>query len=341
MLSQLETLAEMARSELGQLNSKKTLDAWHSQYIGRKGKITQWLRRVGELPPEQRPTFGQRANHLKQELTAAYAKKAQVIKVAAMEKPVAADALDVTLPGRPISGGRLHPSTQTLRRIYQIWADMGFQIYRSREVETDEMNFQFLNFPPHHPARELQDTFYTIDPNVVLRTHTSPGQIRLMRERYPEPIRVIVPGMVYRNEQTTVRHEIQFNQVEGLAVGHHLCFCDLKGTVINFARRFYGQHRPVRFRTSHYPFTEPSADLDVQCFLCHGQGCRLCSGTGWLEILGCGMVHPNVLRNGGYDPDKFTAFAFGLGLERIILLKYGIQDIRYFWGNDLRFLEQF
>jgi phenylalanyl-tRNA synthetase alpha chain len=162
-----------------------------------------------------------------------------------------------------------------------------------------------------------------------------------MRERYPEPIRVILPGMVYRNEQMTVRHEIQFNQVEGLAVGHQLCFSDLKGTVINFARRYYGQHRPLRFRTSHYPFTEPSADLDVQCFLCHGQGCRLCSGTGWVEILGCGMVHPNVMRNGGYEPDKFTAFAFGMGLERTILLRYGIQDIRYFWGNDLRFLEQF
>jgi phenylalanyl-tRNA synthetase alpha chain len=254
---------------------------------------------------------------------------------------MAAGALDVTLPGRPVARGRLHPSTQTLRRIYQIWADMGFQVYRSRDVETDEMNFQFLNFPPHHPAREMQDTFYTTNPEVLLRTHTSPGQIRVMREYHPEPVRVILPGMCYRHEQITARSEIQFHQVEGLAVGRGIRFSDLKGTLINFTDRLYGEGRPVRFRASHFPFTEPSAEMDVECFLCDGKGCRICKYAGWLEILGCGMVHPNVLRNGGYDPNEFSGFAFGMGPERITMLRHGIEDIRYFWGNDLRFLEQF
>jgi phenylalanyl-tRNA synthetase alpha chain len=341
MLNQLETLAETAHTELTQLSTGDALDAWNSKYIGRKGEITQMLRRVGELPKEERPVFGQRANQLKQELEAAYEQKAQAIKAIEMEQALAEDALDVTLPGRPVSRGRLHPSTQTLRRIYQIWADMGFQIYRSRDVETDEMNFQFLNFPPHHPAREMQDTFYTTNPDVLLRTHTSPGQIRVMRDYYPEPIRVILPGMCYRHEQITARSEIQFYQVEGLAVGPGIRFSDLKGTLINFTNRLYGQGRPVRFRASHFPFTEPSAEMDVQCFLCDGKGCRVCKYTSWLEILGCGMVHPTVLRNGGYAPDKFSGFAFGMGPERVTMLRHGIEDIRYFWGNDLRFLEQF
>jgi phenylalanyl-tRNA synthetase alpha chain len=341
MLNQLETLAETARTELEQLSTSDALDTWNNRYIGRKGEITQMLRRVGELPKEERPVFGQRANQLKQELEAAYEQKAQAIKAVEMEQALAEDVLDVTLPGRPVSRGRLHPSTQTLRRIYQIWADMGFQIYRSRDVETDEMNFQFLNFPPHHPAREMQDTFYTANPDVLLRTHTSPGQIRVMRDYYPEPIRVILPGMCYRHEQITARSEIQFYQVEGLAVGPGIRFSDLKGTLINFTNRLYGQGRPVRFRASHFPFTEPSAEMDVQCFLCDGKGCRVCRYTSWLEILGCGMVHPTVLRNGGYDPDKFSGFAFGMGPERVTMLRHGIEDIRYFWGNDLRFLEQF
>ncbi len=341
MLDQLENLAQTARTELEQLTLGEALDAWNSQYIGRKGEIPQMLRRVGELPKEDRPAFGQRANQLKRELETAYEEKATAIKTAEMEQNLAAGALDVTLPGRPVARGRLHPSTQTLRRIYQIWADMGFQVYRSRDVETDEMNFQLLNFPPHHPAREMQDTFYTTNSDVLLRTHTSPGQIRVMREYHPEPIRVILPGMCYRHEQITARSEIQFHQVEGLAVGRGIRFSDLKGTLINFTNRLYGHGRPVRFRASHFPFTEPSAEMDVQCFLCDGQGCRICKYTGWLEILGCGMVHPNVLRNGGYDPNEFSGFAFGMGPERITMLRHGIQDIRYFWGNDLRFLEQF
>jgi phenylalanyl-tRNA synthetase alpha chain len=341
MLNELENLAQTARVELEQLSIGDELVAWNSRYIGRKGIMPQMLRRVSELSPAERPVFGKRANQLKKELEAAYEAREAVIKAAEMEQNLAAGALDVTLPGRPVDSGRLHPSTQTLRRIYQIWADMGFQVYRSRDVESDEMNFQFLNFPPHHPAREMQDTFYTTNPDVLLRTHTSPGQIRVMREYHPEPIRVILPGMCYRHEQITARSEIQFHQVEGLAVGRGIRFSDLKGTLINFTNRLYGQGRPVRFRASHFPFTEPSAEMDVQCFLCDGQGCRVCKHTGWLEILGCGMVHPNVLRNGGYDPEEFSGFAFGMGPERITMLRHGIQDIRYFWGNDLRFLEQF
>jgi phenylalanyl-tRNA synthetase alpha chain len=341
MLDQLEQLASTARTELEQLSTGDALDEWNSRYIGRKGEIPQMLRRVGELPREERPAFGQRANELKKELEAAYADRATAIKSVELEQQMAAGALDVTLPGRPVHRGRLHPSTQTLRRIYQIWADMGFQVYRSRDVETDEMNFQNLNFPPHHPAREMQDTFYTTNPDVLLRTHTSPGQVRVMRDYHPEPIRVILPGMCYRHEQITARSEIQFHQVEGLAVGKGIRFSDLKGTLINFTNRLYGQGRPVRFRASHFPFTEPSAEMDVQCFLCNGQGCRICKYSGWLEILGCGMVHPNVLRNGGYDPTIYSGFAFGMGPERITMLRHGIEDIRYFWGNDLRFLEQF
>jgi phenylalanyl-tRNA synthetase alpha chain len=341
MLNQLESLAATAQVKLTELAAGAALDDWHSQYIGRKGDLTLMLRRVAELPKEERPHFGQRANQLKQELEAAYEQKASAIKAAELEQALAEGSLDVTLPGRPVARGRLHPSTQTLRRIYQIWAEMGFQVYRSRDVETDEMNFQLLNFPPHHPAREMQDTYYTTNPDVLLRTHTSPGQIRAMRDFCPEPIRVILPGMCYRNEQITARSEIQFHQVEGLAVGPGIRFSDLKGTLTNFARRLYGAGRPVRFRASHFPFTEPSAEVDVQCFLCDGKGCRLCKYAGWLEILGCGMVHPTVLRNGGYDPNKVSGFAFGMGPERITMLRHGIEDIRYFWSDDLRFLEQF
>jgi phenylalanyl-tRNA synthetase alpha chain len=299
------------------------------------------LRRVAELPKEERPTFGQRANQLKNELETAYEAQAVAVKTAELEQSLTAGALDVTLPGRPLETGRLHPSTQNLRRIYQIWADMGFQVYRSRDVETDEMNFQLLNFPLHHPAREMQDTFYTTNPDVLLRTHTSPGQIRVMREYQPEPIRVVLPGMCYRREQITARSDIQFNQVEGIAVGRGIRFSDLKGTLITFTSRLYGEGRAVRFRASYFPFTEPSAEMDVQCFLCKGKGCRMCKYSGWLEILGCGMIHPNVLRNGGYDPAEFSGFAFGMGPERITILKHGVEDIRNFWANDLRFLEQF
>ncbi|CAG0946405.1 partial phenylalanyl-tRNA synthetase alpha chain, partial [Anaerolineae bacterium] len=247
----------------------------------------------------------------------------------------------VTLPGRPTPTGGIHPATQTLREIYAIWADMGFQVFRTREVEDDQTNFEMLNIPPHHPARDMWDTFHTTTPGVILRTHTSPGQIHAMRRFAPGPIRVILPGMCFRYEQISTRKEIQFNQVEGLAVGHNIRLSDLKGTITAFARRIFGEDRKVRFRGSYFPFTEPSMEVDVECMLCEGKGCSVCSGTGWLEIAGCGMVHPVVLRNGGYDPTVHSGFAFGMGPERITMLKHGINDIRYFWGNDLRFLEQF
>ena len=337
----LEQLATEAQSALQAVSDSKALESWYLAYLGRKGQITQMTRRVGELPKEDRPVFGRRANEIKRELEAAYQHQAQAIKAAEMEVALAEGAIDVTMPGRPVARGRLHPSTQILRRIYQIWADMGFQIYRSRDVETDEYNFQLLNFPLHHPAREMQDTFYTTDGEVLLRTHTSPGQIHAMREYYPEPIRVILPGMCYRHEQISARYEIQFHQVEGLAVGYNIRFSDLKGTLNDFAQRMFGAGRKTRFRAAYFPFTEPSAEVDVECILCNGQGCRLCKFTGWLEILGSGMVHPVVLQNGGYDPTVYSGFAFGMGPERITMLRHGIEDIRYFWGNDLRFLEQF
>lgn len=341
MLEQLENLRVEALALLETVADSETLDGWEKRIIGRKGEVTLMTRRVGELPREGRPAFGKRANQIKQELAAAYQEKAVSIKAVEMEQQIAAGAIDVSQPGRPRQIGRLHPSTQVLREIYRIWGDMGFQIYRSRDVESDEYNFQLLNMPPHHPARDMWDTFYTTQDNVVLRTHTSPGQIHAMREYYPEPIRVILPGMCYRYEQITARAEVQFHQVEGLAVGKNITMADLKGTLNSFARRLFDAEVQTRFRCQHFPFTEPSAEMDVECILCSGKGCNVCKYTGWLEILGCGMVHPTVLRNGGYDPAIFSGFAFGMGPERITMLKYGIKDIRYFWGSDLRFLEQF
>jgi phenylalanyl-tRNA synthetase alpha chain len=341
MLEELENIGQAALSELPTIQDSTALEKWYSRYMGRKGSLTGMLRRVGELSPADRPAFGKRSNELKNSLDGAYEARAAEVKAIEMEKAITEGTLDVTLPGRPVPAGRLHVTTQTLREIYKIWADMGFQVYRARDVETDEYNFQLLNFPPHHPAREMQDSFYTNTDGVLLRTHTSPGQIHAMREYCPEPIRVILPGMCYRSEQVTARSEMQFTQVEGLAVGPGIRMTDLKGTLTSFAQRMFGEGRPTRFRASYFPFTEPSAEMDVECIICNGKGCRTCKYSGWLEILGCGMVHPVVLRNGGYDPEKYSGFAFGMGPERIAILKYGIDDIRYFWGNDLRFLEQF
>ena len=341
MLGQLESLRAKALALLKSVTDSEALDLWEKRIIGRKGEVTLITRRVAEMSKEERPAFGKRANQVKQELAAAYEERAVAIRAVEMEQQIAAGAIDVSQPGRPRQVGRLHPSTQVLREIYRIWGDMGFQVYRSRDVESDEYNFQLLNMPPHHPARDMWDTFYTSQEGVVLRTHTSPGQIHAMREYCPEPIRVILPGMCYRYEQITARAEIQFHQVEGLAVGRHITMSDLKGTLNSFARRLFGANIRTRFRCQHFPFTEPSAEMDVECILCSGTGCNVCKYTGWLEILGCGMVHPTVLCNGGYDPAVFSGFAFGMGPERITMLKYGIKDIRYFWGSDLRFLEQF
>ena len=341
MLEELEKLYEQSLNALKQAGSTAVLETWYRETLGRKGRIYLMTRQVGQLSAEARPAFGKRINVVKNELQAAYDGRLATLKTAEIESAIATSALDVTLPGRPIGQGGLHVITQTMRQIYRIFGDMGFQIYRSPDVETDAYNFELLNFPPHHPAREMQDSFYTEKSDVILRTHTSAGQIRAMRDYFPEPIRVILPGMCYRNEQITTRSSIQFTQVEGLAVGENITFADLKGTLTECAKRLFGADRKTRFRASYFPFTEPSAEMDVSCFLCDAKGCQICKYTGWLEILGSGMVHPNVLRNGGYDPEKYTGFAFGMGPERIALLKYGIDDLRLFWRNDLRFLQQF
>ncbi|MFN2135238.1 MAG: phenylalanine--tRNA ligase subunit alpha [Candidatus Promineifilaceae bacterium] len=341
MSTDLEEIYGHAAAELLHVDDTADLETWYRKTLGRKGQVYLLTRQIGDVAPEDRPTFGKRLNEIKQALQEAYDVRREAIEAAEMSESLSKEVLDVTLPGRQPNHGGLHIVTQTLRDIYRIFGDMGFQVYRSPDVETDEYNFELLNFPPHHPAREMQDSFYTTRQDVILRTHTSAGQMRAMREYYPEPIRVIVPGMCYRNEQITARSEIQFTQVEGLAVGHDITFADLKGTLTEFARRLYGSSRQTRFRASYFPFTEPSAEMDISCFLCEGQGCQVCKQTGWLEILGCGMVHPNVLRNGGYDPETYFGFAFGLGPERVAMLKYGIDDIRQFWSNDLRFLEQF
>jgi phenylalanyl-tRNA synthetase alpha chain len=341
MLEQLNQLRADALAELAGVDSKEELEDWYTQSIGRKGEVTLLLRRVGELPREERPAFGRRANEIKGELEAAYHDRADVVKATELEKSLREGGIDVTLPGRPLQTGRLHPISRTMREIYDIFAEMGFQVYLSPDVETDEYNFQLLNIPPHHPARDMWDTFYTEQEGMILRTHTSPGQIRAMRDYCPEPIRVILPGMCYRYEQISVRADIQFQQVEGLAVGHHITMTDLKGTMADFARRLFGEGRRMRFRSSYFPFTEPSVEVDMDCILCKAKGCPVCKYTGWLEIAGAGMVHPVVLRNGGYDPDVFSGFAFGMGPARSTMLKHSITDIRHFWGNDLRFLEQF
>ena len=345
-LEQLTQLEMEALQALEQARTPEELDRWYHTYLGRKGALTAILRSVGSLPPEERPAVGQRANELKQRLEAAYDTRAEAVRQDQLARELEAGALDVTLPGRPLGPGHLHITTRTLRQIYAIFAEMGFQVYEARDVETDEMNFGLLNMPPHHPAREMWDTFWISEqapdaPPLLLRTHTSPGQIRVMRERYPEPIRVILPGKCYRYEQITARSEHQFFQVEGLAVGRHITMTDLIGTLTAFARRFYGAERRIRIRGSYFPFTEPSIEADIDCILCGGKGCRVCKYSGWLEIAGAGMVHPVVLANGGYDPDRWTGFAFGLGVERPAMLKYGIDDIRLFYSNDLRFLRQF
>jgi phenylalanyl-tRNA synthetase alpha chain len=335
MPDKVEELKEQALGALQETSSMDELAEWRVKYLGRKGAVTGLLRGVGELPPEQRPAFGQAANQLKQLLAESLEDRRQKLS-----RPAAGEALDVTLPGRPVNLGRLHLTTRTLREIYAIFARMGFQVEEWPEVETDMLNFELLNMPPHHPARDMWDTFY-VNPRVVLRTHTSPGQVRSMRKHYPDPIRVILPGKCYRYEAVTARSEFMFYQVEGLAVGKQITLADLKGAMVDFARQMFGADRRVRFRCSHFPFTEPSVEVDMDCIICGGEGCRVCKYTGWVEISGAGMVHPQVLMNGGYDPDVYSGYAFGMGPERIAMIKYSIDDIRLFYSNDLRFARQF
>lgn len=353
MLGQLKQIQSSAAAALRQIEQEEDLQQWRVAYLGRSSPLMQIFDKLGQMPKEERPAVGRKANEVKKALEAAYAEKSETLRKEALERSLKAERLDVTLPGRSQVVGRLHPTTQTLRRICAIFAEMGFQVFRSREVETDEYNFQLLNFPPDHPAREMQDSFYVFtgcdrgDNPAILRTHTSPGQIHAMRTfssanpENPPPVRLVLPGMCFRYEQVTARSEAQFTQVEGLAVGENITFGDLKGTLSEFARRMYGQNVRSRFRASYFPFTEPSAEMDIECFVCGGVGCPVCKRTGWIEILGCGMVHPVVLSNGGYDPRRYSGFAFGMGPERITMNLYQVDDIRNFWANDLRFLEQF
>jgi len=341
MLERLRDLREEALRALEQTSDVEQLEEWQRAFLGKKGAVSEMLRGLGSLPAEERPLAGRAANELRAELEAAAEQRGQVLHAEALRQAVQAEQVDVTLPGRPASVGHRHISSRVLCEIYAIFADMGFQVFSSPEVETDDYNFQQLNIPPHHPARDMWSTFYTTRPGVLLRTHTSPGQIWAMRSLCPEPIRVILPGKTYRYEQVTARAESMFHQVEGLAVGKHITMSDLKGVIVEFANRMYGAGRHVRFRCSYFPFTEPSVEVDMDCILCHGQGCRICKHTGWLEIMGAGMVNPVVLRNGGYDPQQVSGFAFGMGPERIAMLKYGIDDIRWFFAGDLRFLRQF
>lgn len=347
-----ENLTNMMREALDSLSAAVEPDAleeWRKLYLSRKGgRLGAAMDIIGRLAREDRPAYGQAANELKTLLEEAFAERQESLKRKALEQELASGTVDVTLPGRPPSIGHLHITTQNLREYRAVFAEMGFEVYDGPDVETDENNFGLLNMPPYHPARDMWDTFWVsqdenLDPaqrRILMRTHTSPGQIRAMRERCPQPIRVILPGKVYRYEQITARSEHQFYQIEGLAVGKGIRLTDLIGTLKQFALKMYGAGQ-LRVRSSYFPFTEPSIEADMNCVLCGGKGCGVCKYTGWLEIAGAGMVHPVVLRNGGYDPDVFSGFAFGMGVERPAMLRHKISDIRYFYSNDLRFLAQF
>jgi phenylalanyl-tRNA synthetase alpha chain len=340
LLQQLEQLQLEAEAALTRASTSEEIRAWHSEYLGRKGRLTGILRNLGSLSAEERPIVGKTANEVKEALETALQARQTAIEQAELEAARRVERVDVTLPGRPQNLGKLHITTRTLREIYAIFTAMGFQIYNSPDVETDEYNFQLLNMPPGHPARDMWDTFYATTPGLLLRTHTSPGQIHAMRQYAPEPIRVILPGLCFRYEAVDASHESMFYQVEGLAVGKKITFSDLKGVLIDFANQMYGKGRVARFRKSYFPFTEPSVEMDIDCVLCNGKGCPVCKYSGWLEMLGAGMVHPRVLDFGGYDPTVFSGFAFGMGPDRIALQKYSIDDIRYFFTNDMRLFDR-
>ncbi|HEY8486268.1 MAG TPA: phenylalanine--tRNA ligase subunit alpha [Limnochordales bacterium] len=331
-------MAERIQQAIRHASDLSQLEAVRVAYLGRRGVLTLQLRQLGQLPEDRRRTAGQALNRLKEQAEEWLAARRRELEQQALQQRLQGERLDVTLPGRRPARGRPHPVYAVLRDILEIFVALGFEVVEGPEVELDRYNFQLLNIPPDHPARDMQDTFY-VGGEVLLRTHTSPMQIRTMLARRP-PVRVVVPGKVYRRD-ADVTHSPVFHQVEGLLVDRDVSLADLKGVLAEFARAMYGPDRAVRFRPSYFPFTEPSAEMDVACGVCGGAGCRSCKGTGWLEILGAGMVHPQVLRNVGYDPEAVTGFAFGLGVERIAMLRYGIDDIRLFYENDLRFLRQF
>ena len=347
MLKKLDQTRSKAIDELSSLSDLKGLEDWRIRHLGKKSALTQILRGLAELPFEERKAMGASANEVKALLEWHYGEKKETLRQEAyqdLERTLTVEKIDVTLPGRTVPLGRLHPTTQIVREICDIFVALGFQVVEGPEVEWDYYNFEALNIPADHPARDMFSTFW-IDTEsgerpMLLRTHTSPMQIRVMEQTRP-PVRVVVPGKVYRYEATDATHESMFYQIEGLAVDKNITLADLKGTLFEFAKHLFGEERKVRFRCDYFPFVEPGVEMAIDCFTCGGAGCRLCSGTGWIEILGAGMVHPDVLRRVNYDPDVYTGFAFGLGLERILILKYGIDDIRLFYSNDIRFLRQF
>ncbi|MGE0084454.1 MAG: phenylalanine--tRNA ligase subunit alpha [Desulfococcaceae bacterium] len=334
-MENIEQIKAEALEGLRNASDPEQIKALSVRYLGRKGILTQFLRNISEFPPAERPAAGKRANEVKKELDSAFGEKLRSAESAQM---AAEDRIDVSLPGRTVPCGFLHPLTQVTREICEIFVRMGFEIAEGPEVESDYYNFEALNVPKNHPARDMQDTFYISD-RIVLRTQTSPMQVRVM-EKQPPPVRIISPGKVYRCD-SDITHTPMFSQVEGLLVDEKVSFGDLKGILTAFVHRMFDTQTALRFRPSFFPFTEPSAEVDIRCIMCRGKGCRVCSQTGWLEILGSGMVHPAVFENVGYDTARYSGFAFGMGVERIAMLKYGIDDIRKFFDNDLRFLRQF
>lgn len=339
MKQQLEEIKKSALDVIENLKDMQQVENARIKYLGKKGELTAILKQMGKLSAEERPVIGQLANEIRAELDKKITDKTKELKEATLNEKLKNEAIDVTMPGESVELGHIHPLTAVLNELKDIFIGMGFNIAEGPEVEKDYYNFEALNIPKDHPARDTQDTFY-IDENIVLRTQTSPVQIRVMENTEP-PIRIIAPGRVYRSDAVDATHSPLFHQVEGLVVDKGINMADLKGTLEAFAKRLYGEETKIRLRPHHFPFTEPSCEIDVSCFKCGGKGCPMCKGEGWIEILGGGMVHPKVLKNGGIDPEVYSGFAFGVGLERLTMFKYNIDDMRLLYENDLRFLSQF
>ncbi|QTS84687.1 phenylalanine--tRNA ligase subunit alpha [Ectopseudomonas khazarica] len=337
-MENLDALVSQALEAVQQSEDINALEQLRVQYLGKKGELTALMQTLGKLSAEERPKAGALINTAKSQVQDALNARKSVLEQALLAEKLASERIDVTLPGRGQASGGLHPVTRTLERVEQFFTHIGYSVAEGPEVEDDYHNFEALNIPGHHPARAMHDTFY-FNANMLLRTHTSPVQVRTMESQQP-PIRIVCPGRVYRCD-SDITHSPMFHQVEGLLVDEGISFADLKGTIEEFLRVFFEKPLGVRFRPSFFPFTEPSAEVDMQCVMCSGKGCRVCKQTGWLEVMGCGMVHPNVLRMSGSDPEKYSGFAFGMGVERLAMLRYGVNDLRLFFDNDLRFLAQF
>ncbi|MBS5165972.1 MAG: phenylalanine--tRNA ligase subunit alpha [Butyricicoccus pullicaecorum] len=339
MKAQLESILEQAQADLGAVSSIRELSDVRVKYLGKKGELTTIRKGLRDVSPEDRPAMGQLINDTVSQLEAALTARSEALEQEMLAQKLASETIDVTMPGKPLTIGKKHPLNVVLDEFKEIFLGLGFSIAEGPEVELDHYNFEALNIPKDHPARDTQDTFYISD-NVVLRTQTSPMQVRTMEKKKP-PIRIIAPGRVYRSDAVDATHSPLFHQIEGLVVDKDIRMSDLKGILELFAKKLYGDDTVVRFRPHHFPFTEPSAEMDIQCYQCHGEGCRLCKGEGWIEILGCGMVHPHVLEVCGIDPNEYSGYAFGIGLERMVMGRFKIDDIRLFYENDVRFLHQF